>query len=488
MPRIPDYESQITPAVGSVQPGSSWLPNISRDTGAAALFAGLGAAGKTLEKEGAREIGLAVHEQRVLQQGKAVADYYLEQAKIEQKHSTNNNPDMPQTYLEDLQNAKNKIVEGVDPRFQKYIDVHLDQLLSHDWRYGVRQYGQRIEALQKADMMASIQTTANTAARAWVDGNLEKYAAAEANLTGFVNQVQGKIPGIAKKSGGVEEWARGQIKDGIRGILLAENPQKLQQMMQTQEGKEALGITPANQATVQNHVMTAIHDQQKAVWDEIQKGFVQNKIPTPEQLSKLSGHQQLMAKHLIESVGNKDNHQAVLNYGKAVIELKSDPDPANVAEGKRLINEIYASPNLSTDKKLNFIDILQQKINGTQTNSGKFYDDYLMTFSRIMTPEQHKLFLAQYTMDPKGMASISADAPLKDKTAHANAYAIPYINRSIEILQNKGKKGVMQNLSGAGAEVNQPPISAQTYRAFNKRTGQYENVTKEQYDMIKGAR
>jgi hypothetical protein len=487
MPKIPDYDSQVTPTTGGVAPGSFFLPNIHTDTGVQAAFTTLGAAGKSLENEGIREIGLATHEQRILEQGKAVAEGFRQQAQIESKYANYNSPDLPELLSKDLSDAKAQIIQNIDPRFQKYMDVHLDQQFSHTYATGIKNYNARVQQLNQAELIGSIREIAGTAAAAFESGDSGKYASALGNLQGLVTQVQGKLPGVAAKAGGVEAYTQQLIGEARRGILLKDNPAKVIELLKTPEGMKQLGVDYAHVDDVNRQAVTATHAQQNAVYDNVLKGFSQKQIPTPEQIRQLSGAQQMHIKNLLKGMDNEDNKATVLEFGDKVIRLNQD-SPDAITSGRQLYNEISSSSGLSVGTKLQYMNSVMGKINGTQLANAKFDEQYLLDFQKMMTPDQHKLFLIGWSGDPNGAASVPPGTPVTDKIKRMNEFAMPYIKDSQDFLiqHSQPKKKGMVNIERVGAEFGEGTQNPQTYRAFNKRTGQYENVTKEQYDMIKG--
>ena len=236
--------------------------------------------------------------------------------------------------------------------------------------------------------------------------------------------------------------------DITRGQLMAENnPDDFLSKIKDREFLK--NITEQQRNVLVSHAKSIKTNNQAMLWDEVQKGFANGRLPTQAQINSLSGAHQLSVKHLLKSMANEDSKPVLLELGNRVIQLKSDDAPATIKEGTKLYNDILVNPNLSSRSKLSFMNTVQTKINGAQLNASKFQDDYIIQTQKMMSPAQAGLFGIDYVTKPDGVKSLPPNATTADIAKHINTFAIPYLSASrdyfkVQSKRNAGKARTME--------------------------------------------
>ena len=229
------------------------------------------------------------------------------------------------------------------------------------------------------------------------------------------------------------------------------------------------GLDPEIARHKLNEAHARVGQQRQEMYDQVIKGINKNQLPTQDQIDKLSGTQQHTVTRLIKSMGDEDNKTNVAYFGDRVLRLKAD-SPESAAEGGKLYNDILDAKGLSNSTRWMFMNTVMSKINGQQMAASKFQDQYLLAFNKLMTPDQHKLFMIDYGSQPNGVKALSPEASATDKIKNMNEFALPYINASrdeiVKQQSQKAKKGKtalgyleqeVDNLGGGGKEKIPPP-------------------------------
>jgi hypothetical protein len=433
MPRIPQYESQITPVTGGVAPGSMFLPNIHQETGIPQAWARVAESGKSFENAALRQIGLATREQRVLEHAKAVAEGYKQQGAIEAKYANYNGPDLPDLLAKDLEDARTNIVENVSLQNQKYIAVALEQQFSHSYASGVKAHAIRVQQLNQAELMGNIREIAGTAASAFEAGDRTKYASALGNLEGLLTQVQGKLPGVVKKAGSVQAYADQLIGEARLGILRAENPQKALELLNTPEGRKELGVSEANRPNVLRQVTADFHRQSTAAYNEY--------------LTKILKGERFSNEQILLEGGEEDKQSQVVDLWRQATSLsEGDSETA-----RQVYQNVLDARDVTPATKGNILKYVSKKINQLDRMPDKYEQNALNKVHQLLGKD-YPLFLQKYLYDETGRTTIMSQGKTQEDIEKSiYGLAQPFVENHIK---NLGKKtGITPNLDSAGAGV-----------------------------------
>jgi hypothetical protein len=477
---------------GAVELGRTSLPGVDANLGAVQALNSVGAHADQANRVIAYTEGQQTQTQRVIEGGNAVAELYKGIGAIQGEYTGSTDPEALTKFGADIDQLTSNVLKKVSPPNREYVASHLVQhgglavgKFSNDYAKVQRQMG-------LVGVQENAKTMATAVADALVAGDEVTATARMGTARGYLDHAEAVGLTNTKKGEATKQFDL-LVKGILLDKMLVKDPVGVQQEIRTLEGQEKYGIQPGKSEAAINHVDQAVNRVQSATYQAILDGISKKQYPTQDQIDKLSGGQKLQLQNLMKSAGNEDDRATVLEVGSRVIQLKSDPTPENVAKGNQLYNEIISNPKLSVSTKLNYMNTVQTKVNGAQLNEAKFNDDYLLGFSKLMTPEQHKVFMIDYTSDPKGMAALKPGATLQEKMQAANIYALPYIAASRDTLLNKGKKLSLD--SALGGSSGQPqPASPPSSGAGAFRPGLYQlndgrkiNIyTQEQYNKLMG--
>lgn len=496
MPKLPQYDSQVAMAQGSVQPGSLYGPNIHQETGLAAMFNQINKEANRFVNTTIRTEKEAQNERRIIEQLNASNEGYRKQAEIDAKYVNYNNPDLPDRIKEDLTKAHDEIIQTVSPEFQSRIGPALSVQFAHTYGSAIKAHALRVAQQNEAEIMAGAGQLADTSATAFVAGDTSKYAMVMGQLAAMADQMQGKIPGVAKSAGGVKQWAEIEVGKRITGLLLESDPQRVLELVKTTEGMRLLGVPLEKKDNIVKEAEASLFRKQAKLYDEVLKGFVGNQPPSPEVVAQLSGGQQMAVKNLLESMGQEDKQASLLVHGNKVLQLSriTDPDKAS-AEADHVYNGILTEPGLNAKTKLQLMGQCTTFMTKTATAESKFPHNIISEFKRNMTHRQGILFGIDVLTGAKGLSSLPPNTPLEDKVKHIYRMSINYMSESRNEELDKAKEGrylIQRPLEKKGVidkiidHLYKPKEASKTkYELPDHVTGKLIPVTKEQYDRVK---
>lgn len=473
----------------------------------AAAWGQVGEAGTKLETMGVHfaKVGQHLqHAQDVAAVSKAVGQSYLQlgedkiKAQSDPKYINVTDPntgatraknwqEMAATATERVNVIKSQLAQGLSPGGQQLFDEHYDRLAAQHIVHVTGEAQKRQVQAIAGDFQGAVTDAVQAVALGNAPPETLDQVFAAAQSTGVINPKE--IARLKKDSYNKIDITRGQ--------LMAQNDPNgfIAQLKDTTFLPTVIGT---QRKSMESYAFQEKNRQQGLLWDDLQKGMANGQVPTQDQVNSLSGAHQLTVKHLLKSMANEDSKPALVDIGNRVIQLKSNDAPTTMTEGKKLYDDIASNPNLSSSTKLSFMNTVQTKMNGAQLNASKFQDQHIVDMQKMMSPAQAGLFGIDYMTEPGGIKSLPDNATTADTAKHINNFAWTYVRASRDhfLEQAAGKKKKGGNMEedaakalfpgGGGGKAASPAGETQGYRVFNNRTKQYENVTKDQFDMIKG--
>jgi hypothetical protein len=468
MARLPGYDSQVTPATGSVQPGNIYLPNIhpvETDTGATKMLTKLSAQAEEVGTVWGKVAQQQDHAERVKQQANAITAITLEEPKISAKYANDFAPDAPDRAWADMQELAKNTLANVDPKHRDVIEAHVQMNLAQAWKGIYNNHAKGVLTLEGKDVERNLDV-ANDKLADLITSNadIRDIALAQGNRDGMLEQYNT----IKKFPSGVKDakiWSDNRFKSMLLDKMAVKNPELLKKEIQTPEGREKYGITstePGGMEKKLEWINSVVHKNQSQEYDKVLGVINQGQNPTPEQMRKLNNGQVMQINNIMKAREQIDNQEVVKQVGVKVIDYMGNPN-STPEDGQKLLAEISSNPNLSASTILKFYgDVSKvksastlsanQQIEGTAKFLGGAYSPHYQNFAYYM-----------YN-NPDGMASMPKGLNQKEIALWVREKAQPfwddYNKATIRAAHDKevGKqKPVMVNIEGAGAGLGGAP-------------------------------
>jgi hypothetical protein len=267
MPKIPDYDSQVTPVVGGVQPGSMFLPNIHTETGAPAAFAALGAAGEKLTDVEAKLLSHQIRQQQTIELSNAMGAYYKGAANTEVELSRSFDPNISEIARQRLDELRDGIVSSAPEPMRPVLSAKLEQLNGHSYKTIIDQYQVRQQHLGVETGKQSLDEISNTIIAAENDPtNAGKLASTWGSAKGVAASLEASgiyAPGQANK------LLMDQVFSKRLGHDMVANPQETIKILQNPT--EALKKYNLNEKSIPaaiGHATEQLHKQQNDFYNQ----------------------------------------------------------------------------------------------------------------------------------------------------------------------------------------------------------------------------
>jgi hypothetical protein len=302
MPKIPEFDSQVTPTGGGVQGGNMFLPNIHQDTGIPAMFATLSSAGKQLEDISMKNISRQVHQQQTIDMANALGAYYQGAADKEVEFSRSFDPNIGEQAKKSLSELRDGIVSTVPENMRPLLAAKLDQLSSHSYKSIIDQFQRRQLALGVVTGKESLGTMANSIIAAENDpSNPDKLASTWGSAKGLATSLETSgiyPPGQANKALMDQVFAKRLGHD-----MLADPQGTLKILQNPAEALQKYNLGADKLPGAVSHVTEQIHKQQYDTFNKLETSILEAKktgngqVPTDQQIidmankGKISGTQ-----------------------------------------------------------------------------------------------------------------------------------------------------------------------------------------------------
>jgi len=409
MPRIPTYDSKVGMTGGGVNPASVWSRDINVRTGWPQVFAGIQQATNQASSLLASTLAQEQQRSKLMQMSTSTTEFVNGLTEIDKKYAGSVDPKTPELIDQDLQALVQGITQKASPELQPLIAVHLAQTAAVNKRSMIKTHLTTVRQQDMKQLGLSADTIASAAARAYVNQDSAAY-----------NNYLGNLHGLEQQATqlGMNPWNPGEVdrivKGKILGILLAENPRVAEELLKTPAGRKELGVDDENYPQVQNKVKLQMDKIRADKYDSILKGIAQANpvLPSAQDLSVLSGGQQLHVKNILKSLNETTDDAALVPFNRAVNDLPLDETTAQ--KGAALLDTIAAAPGISAANKVALHNRLYQKMAKSRTIVSEFEEQTLKDLTAHFPAAIKDQFYLAWQFGDEGRRTLPPDAKMTD--------------------------------------------------------------------------